>query len=274
MTYFAERTPARDAARLHGLLRELRGAPKNAREFAVFDRRDDWAKLGIGDSDFDGVDLSDDALIDHHIAQTGAAARALGHVEDDDTIGGGEGDDSLVGGAGQDALLDGVLGDRGAEWPDGSRTGTPYQVAKQRLENPRPPPNIGTMEIPYGVDIEANVAEARKHRLDPLWFYNRVRTGGPWDYKAHTKRRVVEVNGDTINPYEDFGNVHYGIVGRAAGFSPQVLLRMAGQNQASGKNPAKRFGHFYGRAPYGDDPRDGEAIRLGIDKYTKQYRKH
>ena len=274
MNDFHDRARARDAAlKLRGMLTEVRNAPKDARDFLVFDKRDDWADLGVSDDDAEGVDLSDDALLDHHIAQAGAAARVLGHVEDDDTISGGEGWDALLGGAGDDALLDGVVGDGSAKWPNGSMTGTPYQKAKQRLENPRPPPNIGTMEIPYGVDIEANVAEAREHYLDPVWFYNKVRPGGPWDYKAHTKRRVIEVNGDTINPYEDFGNVHYGIVGRAAGFAPQVLLRMAGRNQESGKNAAPGFGHSYSRAPYGDDPRDGAAIRLGIDKYQKQYRK-
>lgn len=85
MNDFHDRARARDAAlKLRGMLTEVRNAPKDARDFLVFDKRDDWAGLGVSDDDVEGADLSDDALLDHHIAQAGAAARALGHVEDEE----------------------------------------------------------------------------------------------------------------------------------------------------------------------------------------------
>lgn len=43
----------------------------------------------------------------------------------------------------------------------------------------------------------------------PLWFYNQVRNGGPWDYKQ--------------SGYEPFGNFNYGATGQRAGFSWPVI---------------------------------------------------
>lgn len=106
MTYFDERTRTRDtAARLHGMLREVRAAPKDARAFLVFDKRDDWNDLGIGDDHVAAVDLTDDGVLDDHIAQAGAVARTLGHVDEDDTFSDAGDRDELIGGPGQDGLI-------------------------------------------------------------------------------------------------------------------------------------------------------------------------
>lgn len=105
MTSYDDRAGARNAARLHGMLREVRNAPKDARDFLVFDRRDDWKNLGVGDDHIAAVDLTDDDALDDHIAQAGALARALGHVDENDMISGGEGQDTLIGGAGNDRLV-------------------------------------------------------------------------------------------------------------------------------------------------------------------------
>ena len=74
--------------------------------------------------------------------------------------------------------------------------------------------------------------------------------------------------------YEDFGNFHYGIVGRAFGFSERTLLREAGRaQQAAGTSrkewgsPGWRINPWGGEGSYGDDPKDQEMIREGIMYY-------
>lgn len=79
MSFYDDRARARAAAlMLRGMLRELRSAPKDSRDFLVFDKRDDWKDLGVNDDHVAAFDLSDDALLDHHIAQAGEAVRAFG----------------------------------------------------------------------------------------------------------------------------------------------------------------------------------------------------
>ena len=85
MSFYDDRARARAAAlMLRGMLRELRSAPKDSRDFLVFDKRDDWRDLGVDDDHVAAFDLSDDALLDHHIAQADEAVRALGHVDGDE----------------------------------------------------------------------------------------------------------------------------------------------------------------------------------------------
>lgn len=103
------------------------------------------------------------------------------------------------------------------------------------------------------------MGEARKHYRDFLWFYNQFRNKGPWDYKQ----------GGT--QYEDFGNFHYGVMGKAAGIPDIVLLRAAGWAQWRAGNSKKEFNNFYGSAPYGDDPEDQKQIKNGINYYNKYY---
>lgn len=37
--------------------------------------------------------------------------------------------------------------------------------------------------LPKGADVNANIAEAKRHYGDLNWFYNQVKNHGPWDYK-------------------------------------------------------------------------------------------
>lgn len=60
---------------------------------------------------------------------------------------------------------------------------------------------------------------------------------------------------------------HYGAVGRSAGISPEVLFRMAGVAQFVDKTSRKEFGMPWGSPPYGDDLRDEEMMRRGIECY-------
>jgi hypothetical protein len=92
------------ARRLRDLLGEVRAAAPDARDFALFDRRDDLAALGVAHDDIDAFDASDDDALDHHIASADAAARHWGGDDVADTITGGGSDDVLIGGAGDDTI--------------------------------------------------------------------------------------------------------------------------------------------------------------------------
>lgn len=110
--------------------------------------------------------------------------------------------------------------------------------------------------------IRDNMAEARRHRSGRnmalpqtyYWFYQKVRNHGPWDYKQ--KNRL----------WANFGNFNYGATGTVAGIPEDILLMGAGfaQSWAGTSKPAK-WGHWYGKPPYGDDPDDQRAIREGIE---------
>lgn len=118
---------------------------------------------------------------------------------------------------------------------------------------------------PSGVSLDNNMQESlRQDQFYPSrgsaffysWFYNKVRNGGPWDYKKGQPQ------------YENFGNFHYGAVGTAAGIPEEVLLRAAGAAQMRAGTSEESFGYFWTDAPYGDDPVDQVWIKAGID-YAK-----
>ncbi|HKM66805.1 MAG TPA: RHS repeat-associated core domain-containing protein [Candidatus Acidoferrum sp.] len=109
---------------------------------------------------------------------------------------------------------------------------------------------------PPWVSIDNNISDARKH-WNPWWFYDQVKTDGPWDFKQW-------------NPvWDDFGNFHYGATGNAFGFPDGVLLRGAGaaQNPRGPGDPGS-LRHPLGVPPFGDEPGDQVLIQRGID-YAK-----
>ncbi len=118
--------------------------------------------------------------------------------------------------------------------------------------------SAGPLYMPPGVDIEANIEIARK--MSPTEFYDAVKNKGIWDFKQQDSK------------YANFGNFHFGIVGRAAGFPKTVLERMAGWTQARAGTSLSKWGSPLGRRPYGDDPVDNFYIRSGIDYYDRFYK--
>ena len=131
---------------------------------------------------------------------------------------------------------------------------------------------------PAGVDIMANIQVAKSHSVlsNPKsslqWFNSMVKYKGPWDYKSQIECPYTAKGWSLAN--EDFGNFHYGVVGRAAGIPLEVLLSAAGYAQQ--KDGAKSAGSgkpglFYspvgGTFPYGDDHRDAEMIKRGASWY-------
>ncbi|MCX8287720.1 polymorphic toxin type 44 domain-containing protein [Enterobacter pseudoroggenkampii] len=67
-----------------------------------------------------------------------------------------------------------------------------------------------------------------------------------------------------------FGNFNYGSAGYAAGIPSKTLLMGAGWAQERAKTSKKKWGHWYQKPPYGDDPHDQFWIRQGIE-YAKKY---
>lgn len=110
-------------------------------------------------------------------------------------------------------------------------------------------------QIPQGVNMAANIAEARSMTL---WeFYSAVRNGGKWDYKQRGKR------------FEEFGNWHFGVVAKAFGF-PEIVARAgAGAAQMlAGTSPEGPFDATkLVKFPFGDDIPDQQAIGNGFDSF-------
>ena len=149
-----------------------------------------------------------------------------------------------------------------------------------------PVPKCPTVPLaPLGVSINDDIAEAQAEGdktvtsdnplamvQQLLWFYNKVRNGGEWDYKKddYNKPRGAE------SAYADYGNFNYGATCLAVGFSEGTCLRMAGwaQTQAHSGSPFRGNPGFLqsilgtgGTFPYGDDPKDSKQIMAGFAYY-------
>ena len=107
-------------------------------------------------------------------------------------------------------------------------------------------------------------AERNKQEAKNMYWtewYNSVRNGGQWDPKHGGKNPEME----------HAGNFNYGSTGRAVGFSEEVLLRGAGWAQERAGTSKPEWGHWYGDAPYGDDPRDQAKISEGYGYFDDEY---
>lgn len=101
-------------------------------------------------------------------------------------------------------------------------------------------------------------------------FYNLVRNGAEADLKNHgypTNQKYI-FNGRLVSG-DAPGNILYGYVGKAFGFSDILLLRAAGFAQCHSGTSKPKWGHWSGSAPYGDDPNDQENIKVGMNYYRK-----
>ena len=194
------------------------------------------------------------------------ASQLLGFAGAIGTLAGGGGTGGGCG-VGCDYPSEGSSG--GGNWLGGLLAADALAASSSGRSGAKPGDYRGKMpQAPPGVDVNANVkqAQARAGMPDPLtWFQNQVTDGGPWDYKQYGK-------------YEDFGNWHYGVVGKAMGIPDIVLLNEAGINSV-GKfgtvpgwgYPGPRIFPWLGQPPYGDDPRDQAWIKSGIDYYRQHY---
>jgi hypothetical protein len=112
---------------------------------------------------------------------------------------------------------------------------------------------------PKGVSVADNMRLAKEHQGDLAWFYEMVKSGGPWDYKQ----------GGAHPELEDFGNFNFGAVGRAFGIPEAILERGAGYYQEhSSRTSHPDWGSATsGTGSYGDDPVD----QFWIDQGSRIY---
>jgi hypothetical protein len=115
-------------------------------------------------------------------------------------------------------------------------------------------------QIPPGVDMQQNIAEAR--RMSYREWYDAVRNGGKWDYKQ--RGRV----------YEEFGNYNYGVTARSVGIPGNIPNRGAGWAQQQAGTTKPEWGNWWDwplNTSFGDDPFDQAWINEGIDDYENGY---
>ncbi|GGG13963.1 hypothetical protein GCM10010912_67970 [Paenibacillus albidus] len=94
-------------------------------------------------------------------------------------------------------------------------------------------------------------------------FVSKVKTRGPWDYKFPYGYSKPWIFAGVTTTGEDLGNIHYGYVGRAAGFTDLILKSAAGVYQIySGTY------HIGWYASYFDDPKDQIAIQRGLNYWA------
>lgn len=110
----------------------------------------------------------------------------------------------------------------------------------------------------------------------------KVRQNGDWDHKPIIAQRFHPAvpNGQqhwhlyagTLYYYEVWSNIHYGYVGKAAGFSDSVLLDGAGLEQIGSSllrfSRPQRDATVSGLRAW-DDPHDRAAIQIGIGLYPR-----
>lgn len=116
-------------------------------------------------------------------------------------------------------------------------------------------------------EVFDNALFTRKHYTAGMYFAERVKTGGIWDYKSYMGTNTVYYMEDlnTNMTGETIGNFHYGYVGRAV-FEANTLKSFAGMYQIlSGTSDLGYWDSFF------DDPADQYDIDRGIEKYESEH---
>jgi hypothetical protein len=112
-----------------------------------------------------------------------------------------------------------------------------------------------------------NAIFSQKHLIAGMYFAERVKSNGDWDYKSYLGTRTLYYVEDLKSNMtgEAIGNFHYGYVGRSI-FSATVLKSAAGMYQLiSGTSKSDYWDTYF------DDPRDQAEIQRGIDKYDSEH---
>jgi hypothetical protein len=108
----------------------------------------------------------------------------------------------------------------------GLRPASP-QTTRQSFDD-----DFGALMKSGNVDIQVNGDEARK--LNPIQFYNKIRSGGDWDYKKDTDKQTginPKFPGQSADQIQKFGNANFGYVGAAYGLPLWMLAQGAGLYQ-------------------------------------------
>lgn len=151
---------------------------------------------------------------------------------------------------------------------------------------------IRNPNTPAGLSIKRNLSVSPWQYLVPgtiivdhlqayYEWYEQVNYGAPWDHKPHIKKTYGEYSEDKQNrilyAWDIWSNIHFGYVGVAVGFDEGTLLDGAGAAQWMGGNVPdgywKRRMETIGDADVFralDDPRDQEAIRIGVGLFREK----
>lgn len=116
-------------------------------------------------------------------------------------------------------------------------------------------------------EVFDNALFTTKHLIAGMYFAERVKSGGIWDYKSYMGTNTVYYMEDlnTNMSGETIGNFHYGYVGRAV-FEAATLKSAAGMYQIlSGTSDLGYWDSFF------DDPADQHDIEKGIQKYESEH---
>lgn len=140
-------------------------------------------------------------------------------------------------------------------------------------------PKIRTDKISIGImdECRRHAAELRrvydrapfteKYITAGVFFAEKVKTGGDWDYKSYLGTHTVYYVEDLHNNMtgEAIGNFHYGYVGSEI-YNENVLKLAAGFYQFVSGTSQREFWKSYF-----DDPRDQLEIQKGINKYRSEH---
>ena len=154
-------------------------------------------------------------------------------------------------------------------------------------------------------NLLAENAKIAKGIMNPFTFRDLVKAGGEWDLKVNentiwglakvmTDKGLLKQTQYVFQGYsmeeQDVGNHHFGVVGKAYGWFPEVfMLRMAGAAQVrSGTSRPEWQRYKTDRVPtftkndrliwveertmlppYGDDPRDQRWIKAGFQYFDR-----
>lgn len=116
-------------------------------------------------------------------------------------------------------------------------------------------------------EVYDNAAFGTAHITAGIYFYERVKSGGVWDYKdpLGTNTLYYEPTLGENMTGETIGNFHYGYVGSVV-FEPETLKTAAGLAQIfAGTSDFSYWDSYF------DDPRDQANIQWGIDTYNLEH---
>lgn len=117
-------------------------------------------------------------------------------------------------------------------------------------------------------EMRSNIATAKN--MNALEFANAVKPHGVWDFKNQVLQNALLPDGSLQRTWEAFGNYHYGVTGRAAGFTTAELLS-AGSIVQVLTHPIEFLSGDMSYVPLAgyDDPADAFWVKQGADDFDK-----
>ena len=138
--------------------------------------------------------------------------------------------------------------------------------------------------VPINNALNDAVGDFQAHSGDFMWFYDMVKTGATWDIKLKDKWNALIGAGtypgsisasivlfETLTTPEAVGNIIYGYLKTAAGFSEGILLK-GGDFAAAGGNLSLTglFNGIGGVFRSADSADDKANVRIGINWYNNR----